>query len=56
MINRHIIKHTCFQQTIFASRIGIVSSYSIFNVKYCKERQKNKKNVFINFELAVNML
>jgi hypothetical protein len=47
MFNRDIIKHVCFQQR--------VSSYSIFNVKHCKERKK-KTFLALNFRLAVNML
>jgi hypothetical protein len=39
---------------MFTSRMGIVS-YSIFNVKYCKEKKK-KDFLALNFRLAVNML
>jgi hypothetical protein len=31
-------------------------SYSIFNVKHCKERKKRKNFLALNFRLAVNML
>jgi hypothetical protein len=37
-----------FEGTVFASRIGI-ASYSIFNVKHCKERKKTGKVIVYKF-------
>jgi hypothetical protein len=49
MFNRDITEHVRFQQRV------PLDSYSIFNVKHCKE--KKKKDFFaLNFRLAVNML
>jgi hypothetical protein len=46
MFNRDIIEHVCFQQRVPLA-IGLPQeqeslSYSIFNVKHCKERKKER--------------
>jgi hypothetical protein len=52
---RTYLTRNFFKHTVFSSRIGI-GSYSIFNVKHCKKRKKQKDVLFINYRLAVNML
>jgi hypothetical protein len=42
MFNRDIIEHVCFQQRVvrYLLREYESLSYSLFNVKHCKERKK----------------
>jgi hypothetical protein len=56
----NIIEHVCYQQRVsldmYLLREKESLSYSIFNVKHCKRREKRKIFLALNFRLAIYML